>query len=231
MEGPILTTSRSPSETAPRIFLPARYVPFLLPRSSIVAPFGPIVIRACRRETDSSSIQTTASRSRPIRFRPARARSRAGPRSGDRRGRTSDRAFGGAAFGPRGGPERVPEAGEGPNDARPPGVVAERGAQLDHEVGQVRLGDVDARPDPLVNVGFRDGSGRGPRSTARAARKPWARPPRTGLPGTPLGCPRRRRNPRSATSSVTRLPRCHRGERRNVCVILAQRLSAFFSIS
>ena len=68
--GPILTASRSPSKTAPRIFLPARYVPFLLPRSWIVAPFGPIVIRACRRETDSSSIQTTASRSRPIRFSP-----------------------------------------------------------------------------------------------------------------------------------------------------------------
>ena len=38
-----------------------RYVPFLLPRSSTVAPSRPIPIRACRRDTDSSSIQTAAS--------------------------------------------------------------------------------------------------------------------------------------------------------------------------
>src|SRR4030095_9385965 len=57
--GPILTTSRFPRATAPRIFLPPTKVPFLLSRSSIDAPAGPIATRACRRATDSSSLQTT----------------------------------------------------------------------------------------------------------------------------------------------------------------------------
>src|SRR5205814_8289164 len=66
--GPILITSRSESRAGFSILRPRTYVPFLLPRSSIVAPSSSTAIRACRRETDASSIQTTAPESRPVTF-------------------------------------------------------------------------------------------------------------------------------------------------------------------
>jgi len=67
---PTLSSSLSSSRTAPSTLRPFRYVPFLLPRSSRAAPSSPTTMRACRRETDSSSIQTTAAWSRPMRLTP-----------------------------------------------------------------------------------------------------------------------------------------------------------------
>src|SRR5215471_17279676 len=59
--GPILIVSRSSRRQGLPSFFPPRNVPFLLPRSSSLAPFSSTVIRACRRETEASSIQTTES--------------------------------------------------------------------------------------------------------------------------------------------------------------------------
>jgi len=52
------------------------------------------------------------------------------------------------------GAEGIAEAGHGSDDVRTASVVAQRRAQLDDEIGQVRLGDVNPRPEPAVDVGL-----------------------------------------------------------------------------
>ena len=134
---------------------PPRNVPFLLPKSSSIAPSAVTTSRAWRRETVEASSLTSTSGSRPTTCSPVDSGNRrVAPLEPARRLRPT-RARAGRRAVDRLAAERIAESVRGADEHRRAGAIAERFANLGHQVRKIGFGHERVGPEPLLQHGLR----------------------------------------------------------------------------